>query len=619
MALEGRVRSARRRRPRVPRLRPRTGRGLAVHRGLPLGVAWAVLLVLLLVGAVEQWLAAVVVAVLGLAVVELLLHHVLVTAFPRQRRIVLGALDARVAVEQALLLVFVVGADQVGPGERAAVVVAVVSSVLLRIAHTGMGHAIARLVTPRAQIRGLDDAPAPRTTVTPLAGEPGQQVLIAATGLPGLGLLWALATGSYALLAPATVLMGLVVAVVVARVAVDVLALLRGLRGARLLEAVHDAVVRHRPEVVLYVGAGGGPRHTHWVTPWLDVLDHLERPALVVVRHPGLLDALPPAATPVVSLVDRRDVLPFALPDARVALYVSNDMDNLRLLRNPQLRSAFIGHGDSDKSASTHPLLRVYDEVWVAGAAGRTRLLRSDIGLRPDAIRVVGRPQVRHVRHRAPVEPGAPCTVLYAPTWEGLYSDDAESSLLHSGHAVVERLLALEDVQVLYRPHPNTGSRDPRYAQASQRIVTALARAGLPHTVLDAPTTDLHTALGAADVLVTDVTSVITEFVASGRPYVVVNGTDLSASDFQDRFPSTAGAYLVGREGEGLEAALADARGADPAREAREEVRVQLIGPPADDPIGLFSTAIDALGGTPGGRASGADRDAVPAVVEGAA
>jgi hypothetical protein len=33
------------------------------------------------------------------------------------------------------------------------------------------------------------------------------------------------------------------------------------------------------------------------------------------------------------------------------------------------MKHVFIGHGDSDKQASFNPFSRVYDEVWVAGAA----------------------------------------------------------------------------------------------------------------------------------------------------------------------------------------------------------------------------------------------------------
>lgn len=326
---------------------------------------------------------------------------------------------------------------------------------------------------------------------------------------------------------------------------------------------------------------------------------------MVIVRDPGVIDLLPPAATPVVCLPDAGDVLPFTLPDARVALYAANSPENVRLLRNPQLRSAFIGHGDSDKAASASPLSKMYDEVWVSGEAGRDRYLKADVGVRPEQIRIVGRPQVHKVLRGAPVEPGGPCSVLYAPTWEGLYGDASESSLLHSGPDVVRSLLSVGGVRVLYRPHPKTGVSDSRFVRAHEEILATLAAAGGPHAAIDASTTDLHDAFNMADVMVTDVSSVISDFLASGKPYIAVNGTDLSEPDFRERFPSTAGACIAGRGAEGLVEALVDARGPDTMRAARERVRSKLIGPPTDDPISVFAQAIDALGDTLRPRRSG--------------
>jgi hypothetical protein len=105
------------------------------------------------------------------------------------------------------------------------------------------------------------------------------------------------------------------------------------------------------------------------------------------------------------------------------------------------------------------------------------------------------------------------------------------------------------------------------------------------------------------------VSSVISDFLASGKPYLVVNGTDLSESDFRARFPSTAGAGIVGRGAAGLAAAVADASGPDMMRAARQRVRLDLIGPPTDDPVGVFARAIDELGDTLRCRGSG-DGDA---------
>ncbi|SDY79529.1 CDP-Glycerol:Poly(glycerophosphate) glycerophosphotransferase [Modestobacter sp. DSM 44400] len=565
-------------------------------RFLVLGGCLVVLLIALLVGALGEWLLVVALAGLGLAVCEVVLHRALTTALPRQLPFVLAELYARVPLEQALLLVYVVGVPQLNGTTETVVVLAVVAHQVLRLAHSVAALVATRLAVPRAQLRNLGDSYRPGPSLAPLVSPRATQLLVAATGLPALGLLWAAVSGSFALVAPAAIAMALVAGAVVAAGVPALLTLIRRPRGSAVVRAAHEAVLRHRPEVVLY--SHGIADEMHWVTTWLPTLDALERPALVMVRDPEVFSLLPPAVTPVVCLPDPRDVLPFSLPDARVALYVANARENIRLLRNPRLRSAFIGHGDSDKAASTSPLSKMYDEVWVAGEAARRRYLEADVGVRPEQIRIVGRPQVQRVQPGIPLEPGAPCSVLYAPTWEGLLGNATDSSLLHSGRDVVRGLLAVKGVRVLYRSHPTTGARNPRFLEAHQAILQELAAAGAPHAVVDAATTDLHSALNMADVLVTDVSSVISDFLASGKPYLVVNGTDMSESEFRGQFPSTAGAGVIGRGAEGLAGALADARGPDSMRTARERVRVQLIGPPTDDPVGLLSEAIDALGDT---------------------
>ena len=84
----------------------------------------------------------------------------------------------------------------------------------------------------------------------------------------------------------------------------------------------------------------------------------------------------------------------------RVALYAANVGKNIHLLRVPTMKHVFIGHGDSDKAASVNPFSKAYDEVWVAGRAGRDRYAIADVGVRDEDIVEVGRPQL------APIRPG---------------------------------------------------------------------------------------------------------------------------------------------------------------------------------------------------------------------
>ncbi len=327
---------------------------------------------------------------------------------------------------------------------------------------------------------------------------------------------------------------------------------------------------------------------------WLETMERLERPTLILVRERRYLDQLEPTTTPVLCMPFSVDLMNFELESGRVALYVSNVGRNLHLLRLPTLKSAFIGHGDSDKTASFNPFAKVYDEVWVAGEAGRQRYLRAEVGVRDDEIVLVGRPQLDAILPAGSRAGRAGFTVLYAPTWEGWTEDPHQSSLMPMGREIVRILVSTPGVRVIYKPHPLTGSVNPRAARISEQIVAQLAAAGPQHrAVLDA--TPLYDCFNASDALVSDISSVVSDYLRSEKPYFVTNGAAVPDEVFTDRNPSAGAAYLIGPGASRLAEGLAQARGPDPLRHRRAEVRHYLLGDPDADAMTLFRQAVDDL------------------------
>lgn len=214
---------------------------------------------------------------------------------------------------------------------------------------------------------------------------------------------------------------------------------------------VQDLVDRYRPEVVLYFT--GPPATVYQANMWLDALERLDRKALVLVRSAEVVGALAPTRLPVLCVTKAEDMMNFDLGTVKVALYPGNTGKNLHLLREEHIKHVFVGHGDSDKGPSSNPVSKVFDEVWVAGPAGRDRYRNSDAGVREEAIVEVGRPQLGEIT----TEPsGGPVpTVLYAPTWEGWDNEHGYSSLLSMGERIVRTLLDQGPrLRVIYRPHP---------------------------------------------------------------------------------------------------------------------------------------------------------------------
>ena len=347
--------------------------------------------------------------------------------------------------------------------------------------------------------------------------------------------------------------------------------------GRRLLDSMRLAsnkaweaqMLRHirdlRAQVVLYFS--GTAESTYQINMWLETLEKLPFRSVVLLRERQVFDGLAPTTLPVACMPSGVSVMQAGLHSARVALYPAHTSKNIHLLREPAMKHVFIGHGDSDKVSSINPFTRVYDEVWVAGPAGRDRWARAKVGVRDEAVVEVGRPQLDTVQPVGAEPLPDRLTVLYAPTWEGWNDTTFFSSITHMGPVLVRALLDVAPaVRIIYKPHPFTGHRDPRAGRSHQQIVRLLAEANRDtsapaddpelialtaelrrpnlsvtehralvaarssrywtivgearHLVVDEQGPTLYDCFDHADALVADVSSVVSDFLASGKPYV---------------------------------------------------------------------------------------------------
>ena len=94
--------------------------------------------------------------------------------------------------------------------------------------------------------------------------------------------------------------------------------------------------------------------------------------------------------------------------------------------------------------------------------------------------------------------------------------------------------------------------------------------------------------------LVADISSVLTDFIESQKPYVVPNMTGLADDDFRETFPSTSAAYLVDPAASQIGAVLDLIRATDPLAEQRRSLKRYLLGPDDPDAQTRFEAAVDA-------------------------
>lgn len=260
-----------------------------------------------------------------------------------------------------------------------------------------------------------------------------------------------------------------------------------------------------------------------------------------------------------------------AASDTALFCYVGHDVGNFNALRIPSALHAFLSHGESDKRVSASNLVKAYDYAFVAGQAAVDRFARRLMRYDPAGhVVAVGRPQLDGLvtGPRARGE-GDPVVVLYAPTWEGGQGSSAYSSVVSHGERVVHELLADPRVRVVYRPHPRTGVSDARYAAADERIRRAVASAGDGSRVDTGA--DPYRAFDRADVMVTDVSAIAYDWLATGRPLVVTvpgGEADVEPTALLDSVPRLAADGVAG---------LADRLVAEVRDDPRADERARLV------------------------------------------
>jgi hypothetical protein len=250
-------------------------------------------------------------------------------------------------------------------------------------------------------------------------------------------------------------------------------------------------------------------------------------PVAIISRSPSAVLALwEEAPVPAVYLRRVTDLEEFVHgQDLRIVFYVNQNARNFQMFRYGRMWHVFINHGESDKMYMTTNQFKAYDYSLVAGQAAIDRLSQRlwDFDIAKKVI-PIGRPQADHFAGEVPYPVDDRMVVLYAPTWEGDRPAAAYGSIASHGRALVDALLATGRHRVIYRPHPRSGVIDPEYRAANRQIIRSIEEANAAdptahHVYDDGP--QLGWQLAAADVAITDISAMVYDRLATGRPLLV--------------------------------------------------------------------------------------------------
>jgi hypothetical protein len=351
----------------------------------------------------------------------------------------------------------------------------------------------------------------------------------------------------------------------------------------RSAAAVRPALERYQPEFVVYYGGVQGARYQ--LGMWLPYLERLGRPFVVITRNAETV--------PVITRLTRAPVLvprlhsvlgnldQMVVGSMKAAFYVQGSPANLTFQRYRKLTHVWLNHGDSDKAANFGARHATYDRVFVAGQQGVERYAAHGVNVPPERFAVVGRPQIENIQVRDhPLPAGTPRTVLYAPTWRG-GRPSTDYSSLRLGDAIVSALLERGST-VIFRPHPLSYG-EPEDAATIRQIQHRLQRdqavTGRQHVWGRPAETDWDVAacINASDALVTDVSSVAADYLASGKPFAMV-AVRAKGAKFRREFPMARVACVIEKDLSTLSWALDQLHGDDPLAADRRAYRRHCLG-----------------------------------------
>jgi len=349
------------------------------------------------------------------------------------------------------------------------------------------------------------------------------------------------------------------------------------------------------PQGIVYVAAGRG--QAYMFNQWMSAYNASSKRLIVVVREATHLPNLAETQWPVIYAPRTRDVERCVLPTVRLAFYSANSGKNVQLLREAGVKHVFLNHGDSDKSTSANPVARVYDELWVAGPCAVDRYEAAGIEIDRGRFAIIGRPQVDAAvvgrRHGDGVQ------LLYAPTWEGYYEESNYSSLELMGPHIVRRLIAERpDWGIIFKPHPASGRQRRTMLDARNEIERLLRTApnAQRHSVArDVPGRSVYDWFDSADVCISDISSVVTDFLYTDRPVIVSNPKMLPHDGFAEMFPSQQGSYVLDRDCDELLEILDRAMTDDPMLAQRQAMKTYLHGDLPEGPLSAFAANVERL------------------------
>lgn len=297
-------------------------------------------------------------------------------------------------------------------------------------------------------------------------------------------------------------------------------------------------------DIVFFFGDPVERNSMYQLKQWLGPLARLAKHVSVTVICTSSEAAALVHARPGLASLQARDIYDGAAKlwevKPTVVLYPNQFFRNFAAWAYPNAAHVFVSHGESDKTYMSQNSLKYFDYVYIAGEVAERRIQNHVHGFPAERCIRIGRPQMLDEATpppRAWVPDRDRTIVLYAPTWEGGLTQNRYGSVMSHGRTMVEKILARSDeFQLIYKPHPFTGSILPSWKDGDAEIAELIADANRAnpenqHLVDRGP---FGWQLTDATVMITDVSAVAYDWLSTGKPVIITRPDETDAMLYDD-------------------------------------------------------------------------------------
>lgn len=292
----------------------------------------------------------------------------------------------------------------------------------------------------------------------------------------------------------------------------------------------------YEPTVCAYVT--GAAKSAYQINMWLETLEKLAPKTIILTTDRNIYKAMQKTKLPVVFASNTDDVFNVFDTGIKCVLYPANGQKNSLAFRYSQATHCFINHGESDKGVNANKLLMSYDRLFLAGNMALDRMVTAGLPVRDGQVTFVGRPQQEmnlEKRSRQGLK-----KVLYAPTWEGFVEPEDYTSIDTIGLEAIKTLHQTGKYEIVFRPHPFTGRRRKAALAALQETREFCKDNGI--RISENTDETIYQAMNACDVMLSDISSVMVDFLYTEKPMILCRGLEPDAARLK-QMPSAQAAY----------------------------------------------------------------------------